>query len=169
MAIHIRRMTDNDTEELVDLSLAAFEPVYRSFAQVLGEAIYTRIYPDWRADQRAQVEEICRDTEHNRVWVADVDGTIAGYVAYVSNSHTKMGEVLILAVHPAFQRQGIGTELNTVALTRMRDEGMSIVHVATGGDPGHAPARASYEKIGYTPLPSVHYYVLLEDQERSST
>ena len=30
--------------------------------------------------------------------------------------------------------------------------------VGTGGDPGHAPARRSYEKSGYTPLPLVRYY-----------
>jgi hypothetical protein len=34
--------------------------------------------------------------------------------------------------------------------------------VATGGDPGHAPARRTYEKAGFTPLPLVRYYALLD-------
>jgi RimJ/RimL family protein N-acetyltransferase len=29
--------------------------------------------------------------------------------------------------------------------------------VSTGGDPGHAPARRVYEKLGFTPVPNVIY------------
>jgi hypothetical protein len=35
---------------------------------------------------------------------------------------------------------------------------MKLAVVATGGDESHAPARKSYEKAGYTPLPLVRYY-----------
>ena len=35
---------------------------------------------------------------------------------------------------------------------------VELVEVGTGGDEGHAPARRSYEKAGYTPLPLVRYY-----------
>ena len=38
---------------------------------------------------------------------------------------------------------------------------MEMAEVMTGGDPGHAPARRSYEKAGYTPLPLVRYYKAL--------
>ena len=31
----------------------------------------------------------------------------------------------------------------------MRSRGMDIAVVETGGDPGHAPARAAYEKAGF--------------------
>jgi ribosomal protein S18 acetylase RimI-like enzyme len=68
------------------------------------------------------------------------------------------GEVDLLAVHPDYQNRGIGTELNTFALDKMRESGVRLAVVATGGDPGHAPARRSYEKAGYTPLPLVRYY-----------
>jgi len=30
---------------------------------------------------------------------------------------------------------------------------MSVAMVATGGDPGHAPARRTYEKLGFRQLP----------------
>jgi hypothetical protein len=40
----------------------------------------------------------------------------------------------------------------------MREAGMKLAVVGTGGDPGHAPARRSYEKAGYTGLPLVRYY-----------
>jgi GNAT superfamily N-acetyltransferase len=67
----------------------------------------------------------------------------------------------MLAVHPDHQNRGIGTELNLFALERMKENGMKLVSVGTGGDPGHAPARRSYEKVGYTPLPIVRYYKAL--------
>jgi len=34
---------------------------------------------------------------------------------------------------------------------------MSVAMVATGGDPGHAPARRTYEKLGFRQLPLAHY------------
>jgi hypothetical protein len=44
----------------------------------------------------------------------------------------------------------------------MRERGMDIAAVGTGGDPGHAPARALYEELGYTALPVVRYLKLLD-------
>jgi predicted N-acetyltransferase YhbS len=64
----------------------------------------------------------------------------------------------LLAVHPEYQNQGIGTELNHFALKKMKESGMKLAVVATGGDPGHTPARRTYEKAGYTALPGVRYY-----------
>jgi len=43
----------------------------------------------------------------------------------------------------------------------MKESGMKLAVVGTGGDPGHAPARRSYEKAGYTGLPLVRYYKVL--------
>ena len=43
----------------------------------------------------------------------------------------------------------------------MRASGMDIAAVGTGGDPGHAPARAAYEAFGFTLLPGARYLKLL--------
>jgi hypothetical protein len=40
---------------------------------------------------------------------------------------------------------------------------MDIAAVGTGGDPGHAPARATYEALGFTLLPSARYLKLLDE------
>jgi ribosomal protein S18 acetylase RimI-like enzyme len=61
-------------------------------------------------------------------------------------------------VHPECQNRGIGTELNRFALEKMKEGGMKMAKVETGGDPSHAPARACYEKAGYTALPLVRYF-----------
>ncbi len=159
MAMHtlIRRLGDDEIEELVRLSLLAWAPVFSSFEQVLGSEIFTRIYPDWKASQTETVEKFCKDSK-NIVYIAEVDGAIAGFIVYELNVQDKVGEVQLLAVHPEYQNGGIGTELNNFVLAKMQESGMKLAVVGTGGDPGHAPARRSYEKAGYTALPLVRYY-----------
>jgi ribosomal protein S18 acetylase RimI-like enzyme len=158
MNVQIRQGSDEDIEGLVPLSLLAWEPVFDSFRQVLGSAIYTIIYPDWKSGQSDVVRTYCKAREDRVLLIAEVDGVVAGFLAYELNHKDKTGEVQLLAVHPEYQNQGIGTELNNVALKEMKEQGMKLAVVGTGGDPGHAPARRSYEKAGYTPLPLVRYY-----------
>ncbi|CAM5533340.1 hypothetical protein SCYAM73S_01338 [Streptomyces cyaneofuscatus] len=43
----------------------------------------------------------------------------------------------------------------------MSKAGVTLASIWTGGDPGHAPARRTYEKAGYTALPLVRYYKAL--------
>jgi hypothetical protein len=38
---------------------------------------------------------------------------------------------------------------------------MDIAVFETGGDPGHAPARALYEEVGFTLLPIAPYFRML--------
>ena len=157
MSLQIRPVRDTDVEDLVHLSLLAFEPIFTSFAQILGPQIYPAIYPDWKKSQSEGVISTC-ETEKFNVWVAELDGKVIGFIAYELHSQEKSGEVQLLAVHPAYQNGGIGTELIEYALRKMKAAGMSIAVVGTGGDESHAPARRSYEKAGYTALPLVRYY-----------
>jgi ribosomal protein S18 acetylase RimI-like enzyme len=101
---------------------------------------------------------VCKDSEKYTVWVAELDGIVVGFLAYELHPKDKTGEVELLAVHPEYQNRGIGTELNVFALEKMKESGVKLAVVGTGGDPGHAPARRSYEKAGYTGLPLVRYY-----------
>ncbi|WP_437957583.1 GNAT family N-acetyltransferase [Sorangium sp. So ce119] len=60
------------------------------------------------------------------------------------------------AVDPAHAGKGIGTAMYEFALARMRQSGMKVATVATGGDPSHAPARRAYRKAGFdVEIPSV--------------
>lgn len=158
MPVQIRRASDNDVEELVQLSLLAWKPVFASFRQVLGPTIYALVYPDWQRQQREAVEKVCVDGEAMTIWVADVEGKVAGFIAYRLKTEEQLGVVELLAVHPEYQNRGIGTELNRIALEKMKESGMKLADLHTGGDPGHAPARRAYEKAGYIALPLVHYY-----------
>lgn len=158
MDLHIRPVREDDVEDLVQLSLLAWVPIFDSFAQILGHEIYALIWPDWRCGQRDAVETVCRDGEKTLVWVAELEGVVAGFLAYELDRESKVGEVQLLAVHPEYQNHGIGTKLNRFALERMKESGMTMARVETGGDPSHAPARRSYEKAGYTGLPLVRYF-----------
>ena len=55
MNLHIRPFSPDDMEEVVQLSLGAWTPVYHSFEQVLGPTIYSLLFPDWKKTQRAIV------------------------------------------------------------------------------------------------------------------
>ena len=74
------------------------------------------------------------------------------------HSSGKTGEVDMIAVEPAAQRRGVTRALTEHALAQMREADCSLAVVATGGDAGHAPARALYESTGFTALPLVRYY-----------
>jgi len=161
MHTRIRPLDVTEIDEIVAFSVLAWSPVFQSLEQVLGSTIFRRLYPDWRTSQSEAVAGVCRDIEKYTVWVAELERRIVGFVAYTLNHEDKIGEVYMLAVHPDYQNRGIGTELNTFALDKLKESGMLVAFVGTGGDPGHAPARRSYEKAGYTPLPLVQYYQAL--------
>ncbi len=154
----IRPLHSDEIEAIVQLSLRAWAPVFASFEQVLGTDIFLLQYPDWPTSQRAAVEAVCRDTEKYHTWVAVDADTLAGFVAYTLNRQEQIGEIYMVAVHPDLQNRGIGTALNSFALQKLKEAGMKLAVVGTGGDPGHAPARHTYEKVGYRALPLVHYY-----------
>ena len=158
MDLRIRPMVDDDMDAIVELSLAAWAPVFASFEQVLGATIYSFIYPDWTTSQAEVVTGICKETDKTTTWVAEVDGTVVGFLSYELDFEKETGEVMLLAVHPDYQNGGVGTKMNSFALDRLKESGMKLAVLGTGGDPGHAPARRSYEKAGYTALPLVRYY-----------
>ena len=156
MIFQIRPFKKNDIGDLVQLTLLAFEPVFKSFEQILGPKIYPILYPDWQKIQAEGVEKLSSNKKID-LWVAEKDGKVIGFIAYEFYDD-QTAEVQLLAVHPDHQNHGIGTELNTFALQKMKEAGMKLAIVATGGDEFHAPARKSYEKAGYTLLPLARYY-----------
>jgi ribosomal protein S18 acetylase RimI-like enzyme len=143
-----RRIEEDDVEEVVAFSLVAWEPVFASFERVLGKELFERMRPDWKTEQRNLIESVCKDPS-KEVWVAEQDGSIVGFTALQVNDDTGIGEVYLVAVVPERQRSGVGTALNEFAFERLKDAGMEFVEVHTGSDPGHAPARRSYEKAGF--------------------
>ena len=52
----IRQFRKADLEAIVDLSLRAWEPVFASVRQVLGDDIFLRLHPSWKEDQAEAVD-----------------------------------------------------------------------------------------------------------------
>ncbi len=54
---------------------------------------------------------------------------------------------------------GLGEKLYAFALRRMKEAGMKVATVGTGGDEAHGPARRAYEKVGFAAaVPSLYLY-----------
>ncbi|SNY73697.1 GNAT family N-acetyltransferase [Paractinoplanes atraurantiacus] len=159
MSHRIRPLGPADLEAVVDLSLLAWEPVFASFEKVLGSAIFDRLYrPDWRTAQAASVRKHCLADGAESFVLATADGVPAGFVVLRQEREESLGIIEMIAVHPEHQRRGHGRSLMEFAIQRLTDQGLELINVGTGGDPGHAPARALYEAVGFTGLPLVNYY-----------
>lgn len=149
---------DSQLDAIVRLSLRAWEPVFRSLQAALGPAVFRAFYrDDWRAAQQRAVESVCRETDV-RVFVASEQSRIAGFAALKLHPEDQMGEIYMIAVDPEFQRRGFAASLIRHSVDWFRSAGMSIVMVETGGDPGHAPARSTYESAGFRLVPVARYF-----------
>ena len=161
-AIEIREFHEGDLETVVEFSLRAWSPVFASVRDVLGDDIFLRLHPDWKANQAEAVRSSCTNDERD-VFVAVANGRPVGFVAIALKAfHERMGVIDIIGVDPDYQRRGISLRLTEFATKHMRSCGMDIAVVETGGDPGHAPARRAYETAGFTLLPIARYFRLLD-------
>ncbi|MEG4941377.1 GNAT family N-acetyltransferase [Microcoleus sp. F4-D5] len=158
MEIRIEPYDPHQLDAVIRLSLRAWAPVFDSIENVLNADVYRAFYPDhWRVSQQKAVEDVCA-AEDTNVWVAIDASSTVGFVAVKLHSEDIMGEIYMVAVDPDFQGQGIGTALIEFALSWMKDAGMSVAMVETGGDPGHERARRTYEKVGFEVLPVARYF-----------
>lgn len=154
----LREYRPADEETVVALSLRAWEPVFDALEEALGPELFLRLRGDWRAGHASDVRGVLADSTQ-RVWVAEDAGERAvGFVAARLHRDQELGEIYMIAVHPGAQGRGIGTALTTAATDWLRNKGMRVAMIETGGDRGHAPARRLYEKAGYTPLPAVRFF-----------
>lgn len=157
----IRPFATGDLPRLQEIRAAAFQPVFQSFRNIVGEAIAAQAFATADAEQASLLEGLCRSDSH-RVFVATITPEIVGFACLSLNRATRIGEIGLNAVDPAHAGRGIGTHLYAFALSLMREEGMQIATVSTGGDASHAPARRAYEKLGFgAGIASVTLYKLL--------
>jgi GNAT superfamily N-acetyltransferase len=162
----IRSARPEDHEVLLALASRAWEPVFASVNVALGGELARLLHgEDWRNHQASEMREILA-SDSIETWVADVDGQHVGFVAArLLDPARRIGEIRIVAVDPAAQRQGIGGALTRHAEVWLHEQGMAVAFVGTGGDPGHRPARGLYESLGYQLFPSAQYFRVLPDKE----
>jgi GNAT superfamily N-acetyltransferase len=153
----IRSFQRGDLAQVVALSLRAWAPVFESLKLAMDSRVYATFFPDWRTVQASAVESTLTDPSVS-AWVMVADDLVLGFVAAKLHLQERMGEIHMVAVDPSAHRSGIAHALCETAERWMHDAGMAIVMVETGGDAGHAPARAAYESMGYRPFPVARYF-----------
>ena len=160
--ICIRSFEPGDLEAMQRIRAAAFEPVFRSFRQIVGDTVSALALGRADAEQAELLASVCDPTSRQQVYVALIDSTIVGFVSFSLDAEKRIGEIGLNAVHPDHAGRGIGTDLYNFAIDRMKRSGMLLATVGVGGDPSHIPARRAYEKAGFGPsLPSVWMYRVL--------
>jgi len=152
----IRGANASDTPRLEDVRRAAFAPVFASFRATLGEDIYQLAQARKDEAQAGYLASLLAPDSGWEVYVAERTGIAVGFVSLQLNRNTMIGEIGLNAVHPDWAGAGIGTAMYDFAVERMREAGMRVATVSTGGDPSHAPARRAYEKAGFNVgIPSI--------------
>ena len=157
--IELREARADDLPRLDDVRQAAFAPVFASFRSILGEEIYALAQARDDAAQGALLLSLFAPDSRWQVHVAERAGVVVGFVSLQINHETQVGEIGLNAVHPTYAGRGVGAAMYDFAIARMKEAGMRVATVGTGGDPSHAPARRAYEKVGFTvQIPSVWLY-----------
>jgi ribosomal protein S18 acetylase RimI-like enzyme len=155
----IRPYHPGDLERLIDLTIETFRPFYEeSFRRVVGDAVFVHQHGAWRDDYRRKLPTLFDPDEHKYVAVVDDHSAMIGYVAWDVDVAKHHGGIEILAVATTHRRRGLGAMLLEHAFAHMKDHGVEVVTIGTGGDWFHAPARALYETMGCTPFPNVYYF-----------
>lgn len=152
----LRDYQTTDKPQLLKISLRTWEPVFKGLQTSLSPEIYELFVPDWVAQQTQSINLVCGDTSID-VIVAESEGQISGFSAIKSHPDDSIGEIYMIGVDPDYQRRGVGRALIETSLARIKANGFGLAMVETGGDPGHAPARATYERMGFELWPVARY------------
>ena len=157
--MRIRSFVDSDLPTLVELTIETFGPFYEGYVrEVMGEAVFAHQHGHWAQDYRDDVPTLYNPAAGKHVAVAEVDDSIAGYVAWRPGERPRSGEIYLLAVRASQRRQHVGRDLCEYAIAAMKADGAEVVSIGTGGDDFHAPARAFYESLGCVKLPVAVYF-----------
>ena len=83
--IEIREFQESDLDAIVEFSLRAWDPVFTSLRDVLGDPIFLRLESDWKEAQAEEVRASCTSDERD-AFVAVVDGRPVGFVTVALNA-----------------------------------------------------------------------------------
>jgi GNAT superfamily N-acetyltransferase len=154
--LHFRLARSEDAPRLQAIRRAAVAPIFAAFRSMLGDEIYEIAQ---RRQDEAQEQLLTSFFAPNSSWtlyVAQSGDEVVGFVAILLDSKTRVGEIGLNAVDPMHSGAGIGTAMYEFAAARMKEAGMKVATVSTGGDASHTPARRAYEKAGFdVAIPSV--------------
>jgi len=155
----VREVRPGDVQAVVEIAVAAWEPIFESFREILGDDLFAAVHAAPRKEKARQVRAACAGADGALVCVAELGGRVVGFATFYPDVKPGVGEIGNNAVHPDHQGLGIAGRMYRWGFGRLRQLGMEYVRVQTGGDASHAPARRAYEKAGFeVELPGATYY-----------
>lgn len=155
-SIHFNVATLADFAAMEVIRKKAFQPIFESFRKILGDTIYEAAQMPEDLAQGALFKSYFDEGSVWNTWKVLLNDQLIGFVAIRLDVQAKVGEIGLNAVDPDFSGQGIGTKIYQFAVQQMKQAGMKVATVATGGDPAHLPARKAYQKAGFhVQIPSV--------------
>jgi ribosomal protein S18 acetylase RimI-like enzyme len=147
--VRLRAQREADVEALIALAQRAWKDVEASVDAMLGSPLDRLATPSWVAHHEAVVREVCDAKETTVVVAEGGSGKLVGFVAHrvhqPSDGMSTYGEIVVIAVDPGARSRGIGRTLLDRAVADLHDSRVPVIMIETGGDEGHAPARALYE------------------------
>lgn len=159
--MNIRDFRAADLPALIDLTIESFRPLFEhTLPEHLDPKVFTHDHGDWQGDYRKEVPTFHDPASDRFVTLAEESGHILGYVGW-NITEPDSGRLEMVAVHPVAQRRGVGSALCRDVLEQLRTRGVAVVHIGTGGDDFHAPARRLYESLGFTGYPVLDYAAAL--------
>lgn len=154
--IHLRPAQPAEAARLHAIRSAAFAPIFAAFRALLGDEIYDLAQRRSDEAQAGLLNSLLAGEPGWEIYTAQSGTEIVGFMAVRLDAETAVGEIGLNAVDPQRAGQGIGTAMYEFAIARMKEAGMKVATVATGGDASHAPARRAYQKAGFNAeIPSV--------------
>ncbi len=157
----LRAFAPGDEPALQNVRAAAFAPIFDGFRAAVGNEIFESALKDDEKEQAELLDTLCRESA-DKLFVAEVERQIIGFVSYSLDVSKSTGEIGLNAVHPDHAGQGIGAAMFEHVMDLMKKAGMKVATVSTGGDAAHAPARRAYDKVGFSKtIPAVYFYKTL--------
>lgn len=155
--MHIRDCTSADIPVLTELTIETFRELFTVALVDIRPEITELDHGRWEDDYRVEVPSLFAPADDRHITLAEHEGRILGYVGWNTTNTGTSGRLEMVAVHPDARRQGVARALCTAVISELRRRGVAVVHIGTGGDAFHAPARALYESLGFIPYPTVDY------------
>jgi ribosomal protein S18 acetylase RimI-like enzyme len=149
----IRKYQPPDLEPLRQITAICFEKV--SIDKNIEDRFGVIAGVDWKARKMSHIDD---DVAANPdgIFVAEIDGEIAGYITTRINRWTQIGGIPNLAVLPKFQQRGLGRQLIDTALAYFRDEGMCYAKIETLDQ--NEIGSVFYPKLGFAEVArQIHY------------
>ena len=89
----IRDLDPSDTEAVVAIAVAAWEPIYDYYRETMGDDLFLAQTPNWQESKGSQVRAACQPGSPTFVSVVERGGEVVGFITYLTSEETGIGTV----------------------------------------------------------------------------